>query len=256
MRATSRLLLLAFLGFSAAFAASLRGVVLDAAGKPIPGSRVTVFGRNGQQPITTLADNDGKYTIDPLPAGQYLVQAEAPGMARRVASALAIGETDGATVDLKLDVAEVRTEVVVTATGLAQTTDEIAKSVDSLDAADLAKNAEFSVTESLRSLPGMRVQTLGGPGSFTRILTRGLRPQDTAITVDGLRFRDAATTQGDATPFLQDLLLLGTERIEVLRGTGSSVYGSNATGGVVNLVTVAGGGPVHGDILAEGGGLG
>ena len=45
-----------------------------------------------------------------------------------------------------------------------------------------------------------------------------LRPQDTAVTVDGLRFRDAATTQGDATPFLQDLVLLGTERIEVLRG--------------------------------------
>ena len=102
----------------------------------------------------------------------------------------------------------------------------------------------------------MRVQTLGGPGSFTRIVTRGLRPQDTAITIDGLRFRDAATTQGDATPFLQDLVLLGTERIEVLRGTGSSVYGSNATGGVVNLVSDTGGGPLHGEIKAEGGGLG
>ena len=125
-----------------------------------------------------------------------------------------------------------------------------------IDAADIAKNAEFSVTEALRSVPGMRVQTLGGPGSFTRIVTRGLRPQDTAITVDGLRFRDAATTQGDATPFLQDLLMLGTERIEVLRGTGSSVYGSNATGGVVNLVTDTGGGPWHGEVKAEGGGLG
>ena len=90
----------------------------------------------------------------------------------------------------------------------------------------------------------MRIQTLGGPGSFTRIMTRGLRPQDTAITIDGLRFRDAATTQGDATPFLQDLVLLGTERIEVLRGTGSSVYGSNAIGGVVNLVTDTGGAPL------------
>ena len=53
-------------------------------------------------------------------------------MARRVATAITIAEPDAATLDLKLDVAEVRTEVVVTATGPAQSTDEIAKSVDSL----------------------------------------------------------------------------------------------------------------------------
>src|SRR6476660_863076 len=240
MRVNLLFLLLVCLGCSAGFAASLHGVVLDPAGKPIPAARVTLFGRDGRQPITTVADSGGNYAIDAVPAGQYLVQADAPGMSRRVGAPITLGEADAATLDLKLDVAEVRTEVVVTATGLAQSTDETAKSVDTLDSADLAKNAEFSVTEALRSVPGMRVQTLGGPGSFTRIVTRGLRPQDTAITVDGLRFRDAATTQGDATPFLQDLVLLGTERIEVLRGTGSSVFGSNATGGVVNLVTDTG----------------
>src|SRR3954452_11279159 len=105
MRATSRLLLFFFLTFSVVLAASLRGVVLDPAGRPIPGSQVTVFARNGQQPITTVADRDGIYTIDPLPGGQYLVQAEAPGMTRRVASAITIGEPDAATLDLKLDVA-------------------------------------------------------------------------------------------------------------------------------------------------------
>ena len=50
--------------------------------------------------------------------------------------------------------------------------------------------------------------------------------------------------------------LVDTERIEVLRGTGSSIYGSNAIGGVVNLVTDEGGGPLHGELRAEGGGLG
>jgi vitamin B12 transporter len=251
-----RFLLTVVLTIPAVFGAALHGLVVDSAGKPIPRSRITIFARDNQQRITTAADGEGKYRVDPLSAGEYLVQAEAPGMTGRIATAVSIGETDSATLDLKLDVAEVRTEVVVTATGLAQSTDEVAKSVDSLDAADVAKNAESSVTEALRSLPGMRIQTLGGPGAFTRIVTRGLRPQDTAITVDGLRFRDAATTQGDATPFLQDLVLLGTERIEVLRGTGSSIYGSNATGGVVNLVTDIGGAPWHGEVKAEGGGLG
>jgi iron complex outermembrane receptor protein len=83
-----------------------------------------------------------------------------------------------------------------------------------------------------------------------------LRPQDTAVTIDGFRFRDAGTTQGDATPFLQDLYLADADRIEVLRGTGSAVYGSNAIGGVINIVTDTGGGRLHGEVKAEGGGLG
>src|SRR5262249_32891801 len=138
----------------------------------------------------------------------------------------------------------------------AQSADESAKSVDILSSSDLSSAHEFSVTESLRVTPGIRIQTLGGPGSFTRILFRGLRPQDAAIAIDGLRFRDAATTQGDATPFLENLFLVDTERIEILRGTGSSIYGSNAIGGVVNVVTDTGAGPLHGEIRAEGGGLG
>jgi outer membrane cobalamin receptor len=55
--------------------------------------------------------------------------------------------------------------------------------------------------------------------------------------IDGLRFRDAATTQGDASSFLSDLLVVNTERLEVLRGSGSSLYGSNAIGGVINVLT-------------------
>jgi vitamin B12 transporter len=251
-----RFLLSAVPIISQATAASVHGVVYDSAGQPIPYANVTVFARSGQQRITVIAGADGRYVVESLRAGEYLVTAEASRMAGRVRNDITLAESDTLVADFKLDIAEIHTEVLVTATGSAQSTNEIAKSVDSLNAADLDRNAEFSVTESLRSLPGMRIQTLGGPGSFTRIVTRGLRPQDTAITVDGLRFRDAATTQGDATPFLQDMLLLATERIEVLRGTGSPVYGNNAIGGVVNLVTDAGGGPLHGEIKAEGGGLG
>jgi vitamin B12 transporter len=260
MRPVTPYLLSAFLSASAALAASIHGTVLDASGRPVPHCRIAVYGRDGQQRRTTVADSQGNYRVDGLGAGGWLVETDAAGMTRRVAATPSIGESDAATLDipldLKLEVAEVRSEVVVTATGAPQSTDETAKSVTTLDAAELDKEAQFSVTDSLHSVPGMRVQTLGGPGSYARIVTRGLRPQDTAITIDGLRFRDAATTQGDATPFLQDLMLLGTERIEVLRGTGSSVYGSHATGGVVNLVTDTGGGPLHGEIQAEGGGLG
>jgi iron complex outermembrane receptor protein len=74
--------------------------------------------------------------------------------------------------------------------------------------------------------------------------------------VDGFRIRDAAAPQGDPTAYLGDLLIVDTDRIEVMRGTGSSLYGTGASAGIVNIVTDNGGGQFRGDILGEGGGLG
>src|SRR5690606_25842318 len=88
------------------------------------------------------------------------------------------------------------------------------------------------------------------------IQTRGLRAADTAVLVDGMRFRDAASTQGDATSFIESMTTTDTERIEFLRGSGSSLYGSNAVGGVINITSRQGGGAPRGEFRTEGGGLG
>ena len=121
---------------------------------------------------------------------------------------------------------------------------------------EIDERDESTIAESLRTVPGLRVQQLGGPGSFMSIKTRGLRNEDTAVLIDGLRFRDAAAPQGDASGFIEDLMVTDVSRVEVLRGSGSSLYGTNAIGGVINIVTDEGGGPFHGNLLAEGGGLG
>ncbi len=83
----------------------------------------------------------------------------------------------------------------------------------------------------------MQVISNGGPGQLTQIRLRGLRADATAILVDGLRFRDAASTQGDAVDLLSGLYVVNADRIETLRGSASSLYGTNATGGVVNIVS-------------------
>jgi outer membrane receptor protein involved in Fe transport len=85
---------------------------------------------------------------------------------------------------------------------------------------------------------------------------RGLRAADTGVLIDGMRLRDPASVQGDATAFLGDLQLIQTDRVEILRGLGSSIYGTNSTAGVLNLVTDSGGGRTRGEIGGEGGGLG
>ena len=147
-------------------------------------------------------------------------------------------------------------EVVVTASGTPQPVDEVSKAITVVDQANIEERDEYSISEALRTVPGLRVQQLGGPGTFTSIKIRGLRNEDTAVLIDGLRFRDAAATQGDASGLLEDLMVTNIDRLEVLRGTGSSLYGSNAIGGVINLVTAEGGGRLRGKLATEGGSLG
>ena len=145
---------------------------------------------------------------------------------------------------------------MITASDTPQTVDEVSKALTVVADQEIDERDELAIPESLRVVPGLRVQQLGGPGSLTSIKTRGLPSEDTAVLIDGIRFRDAAAPQGDASGFLEDLIVTDVSRVEVLRGSGSSLYGSNAVGGVVNIVTNEGGGPIHGSVLGEGGGLG
>ena len=178
------------------------------------------------------------------------------GLASASAKQLVVERGQMATLDIRLELAGVRSTVVITASDTPQSVDEVSKAVSVVDQQEIDERDQSAISEALRTVPGLRVQQLGGPGSFTSIKTRGLRNEDTAVLIDGLRFRDAAAPQGDASGFLEDLIVTDVSRVEVLRGSGSSLYGSNAIGGVINLVTDEGGGPFHGNLLAEGGGLG
>ena len=236
--------------------ATVTGRVTDPTGAAVPGAIVTLRARDGAPQRTAVSDTDGRYRFENLPQAEYLLEAQARGLQTMQAGTVWVESDGAATRDIDLDVARVRTHVVVTASGTAQTTDETAKAFDVIDAAEIGRRAEFSIVESLRTMPGLRVSQLGGPGSFMRVHTRGLRAFDTSVLIDGFRVRDVSAPQGDATGFLGDLLVANTDRVEVLRGSGSSLYGTNAMAGVVNVVTDQGGGPLHGELLADGGGLG
>ena len=232
----------------------LSGRVTDPSGAALPGASVKLYSRGSAGTYAALSDAQGVYALT-VPGGAYLLRAEGPGLTLPKAQEL-LNVTGPQTLPLQLALAELATSVVVTGTGTAQTSDETAKALTVVDRAELDQRGIASVADGLREVPGLRVVQRGGPGSFTTIQTRGLRTFDTAILVDGMRFRDVAATQGDASSFVSDLLLADSGRIEVLRGAGSSLYGTNAIGGVVNIVTDAGAGPFHGSVTADGGGLG
>jgi vitamin B12 transporter len=236
---------------------SIAGRVLDPNNSAVAGARVTLYERNSPRRVTTMSDDKGAYRFANLTAGEYLIEAQASGFAP-FASEKTINiergrETD---FDIKLEPAGVQAEVVVTAADAPQSIDEVSKDETTLTRSEIEARSEISIPDALRVVPGLRVQQLGGAGTLTSIKTRGLRNQDTAVLIDGFRLRDAASPQGDATAFLSDLIVTDLNRVEVLRGSGSSLYGTNAIGGVINIITDEGGGRLRGDLLAEGGSFG
>ena len=236
--------------------ATIGGQVKDPQSANVPGATVTLYGRDRSFSLVTSTDSNGAYSFKHLAPGEYLVEAEASGFALAPAQTVNLTRGQTSTLDIALQLSGLRSSVVVTASDTPQTVDEVSKALTVVDTQEIEERNEFAIPESLRTVPGLRVQQLGGPGSFTSIKTRGLPSEDTAVLIDGIRFRDAASTQGDASGLLEDLIVTDVSRLEVLRGSGSSLYGSNAVGGVVNVVTDEGGGPIHGSVLGEGGNLG
>jgi vitamin B12 transporter len=108
------------------------------------------------------------------------------------------------------------------------------------------------VADALRSLPGVSVSQTGGTASLTQVRIRGAEANHTLVLIDGVEAN--AGTDGEFD--FSDLLVEDIERIEVLRGPQSALYGSNAVGGVINIITKSGRGPWRASVRAEGGSFG
>ena len=235
-------------------AQSLSGRVLDPDDAVVVDARLRLFDRNSSELRKTRSESDGTYAFRRLPEGDYILEGESAAAALAGSQEITIRGSE--VQDLRLMVSGSNVEVVVTASSTPLTLHEVAKALDVVDSEQIGLRNEFSLSEAIRSIPGLRIQQLRGPGSLVTVQTRGLRNHDTAVLLDGLRFRDAAGPKGDATAFYSTMSLVNTDRVEFLRGSGSSLYGSHAIGGVMNVSSHQGGGRPHGELRAEGGGLG
>ena len=235
-------------------AASLGVHVADPQGAAIPSAEVTVVARDNSVHFTGATSAEGLLQLDSIPAGDYLVTAAVQGFTLSEPQAVHVAANVPAEAAIHLAVAAVRSEVVVTADGTPQSVDETSKAVSVVDALQVRDRDVFTVADVVDTVPGLRVEQQSGFGGLASISLRGLPSQDTAVLIDGMRFRDPTATQGDASALIQDLLVTDTGSVEILRGAGSSIYGTNAVGGVVNVLTDPGGAPNHGSVLLEGGG--
>lgn len=128
--------------------------------------------------------------------------------------------------------------VVVTATRTAQTADETLASVTVITREEIERRQAQSVPDVLRGAPGVEIVNNGGPGKATSVSLRGTESDHVLVLVDGVKVGSA--TLGTAA--FQDIPVEQIERVEIVRGPRSSLYGSEAIGGVLQIFTRKGGG--------------
>ena len=141
--------------------------------------------------------------------------------------------------------------IVISATRIPTPELELASSVTVVTADDIAARQERTLAAVLRDIPGLNVVQQGGPGAETSVFMRGTNSNHTKVLVDGIDVSDPSNANA-AFDFGQ-LLTQDIERVEVLRGPQSGLYGSDAIGGVINVITRAGSGPMKLSASVEGG---
>ena len=143
------------------------------------------------------------------------------------------------------------TPLVVTATLIPTPIDQVGSSITLITAQDIQDHQWRTVPDALQEVPGIDVVQSGGAGGQTSVFIRGANSNHTKVLIDGIEANDPSTP-GDGFDFGQ-ALTGGLARVEVLRGPQSSLYGSDALGGVIDIVTREGHGAPRLDASIEGG---
>jgi len=208
-------------------AGSIEGTVrLAATGQPMHNVVVTVLplGRNAE-----TAD-DGSYKIANLAPGTYTVLARVSGLSAEPQQVTV--SSSAATADFTLAFDPLRQQVTVTASGRQETTLASFLPVTTIETAELAPKAAPSLGEVLNRQPGIAMRSFG-PGN-TRPVVRGYDGDRVLILQDGIRTGSVSSQSGDHG---EPMDVTSLERIEVVRGPATLLYGSNAIGGVVNAIS-------------------
>lgn len=144
-------------------------------------------------------------------------------------------------------------DMVVTASRTAVETREVGSAITVITADEIERKQVRFVSDVLRDVPGLAVNRTGAVGGLTQLRIRGAEGNHTLVIIDGVEVNDPASgSEFDFSSLLADDI----ERIEVLRGPQSAIWGSDAIGGVVNIVTKRGRKGFGGHASAEGGSFG
>ena len=222
---SSLLLLIACTALSQG-SASIRGkITLGDSGKPIHNVLVTII----QLKRTTSTDDEGNFEFPNIPPGHYDVVAHLDRVPDVVQSADVSGPT---TIDFQIQLSGLQEQVTVTATGDEQAVSNSIQSVDVIGSVDLAKKSPVSLGAALDGELGVAKRSFG-PGT-DRPVIRGFDGDRVLILQDGNRIGGLGFESGDHA---EPVDVLNIEKVEIVKGPATLLYGSSAIGGVVNTIS-------------------
>jgi outer membrane cobalamin receptor len=227
--------------------AVISGKILDSSDAAVAGARVQVTGPVGPVQETT-SDGQGVYRIDVGSRTETTLSVSAPGFARKEVAVSA-----GKQGDVVLDLAPVNDSITVTGSAIAVPVSEQASSITVIPRGEITMRNEAQAADLLRQVPGAVVAQSGQRGEVASLFVRGGDASYNLVLIDGVPANEMRIGG------LFDFAHIPTdqlERVEVIRGPQSAVYGSYANASVVNFVTRLDDGAPQLGVVAEGGTFG
>ena len=224
--------------------AQTAGKVTDTADQPIKTARLLVRNQSGSIIRETFTNERGEFSLPSLPSGEHFITAEVEGM-----TIVGGAQKLSSNIQIKMQVAAIQDSILVSATRTENALAATPASAFVISAHELARSPRVSVLDALRAAPGLVVMQTARRGGVGSLFVRGGESDYTKVLVDGIPLNDA----GGAFD-LSDLTTDNAERIELVRGASSALYGSDAMSGVLQFITRRGTSSTPElELIAEGG---
>src|ERR1044072_4373636 len=212
----------------------VEGTVLDQTGASVGGASVVLFGLAGLETQRVTTDQRGRFTLEKVLAADYVVSVQKHGF-RALRRVLHVVGGENLQLEFQLKVASIFETVTVTpGRGLPQEVFQVPQSPVVVTEDEIARRYANILPQALRDVPGVHIQqTTSGQGSP---FVRGLTGQQVLHLINGVRFNNSTFRPG-ANQYTALIEHDFADRIEVVRGPGSTQYGSDSLGGTINVLT-------------------
>ena len=221
---------------AAAGAAELKGTITDRGGSPLPGANVAVTGDSLDRPRGAVSNAEGRYAVPALAPGTYEVRATHVGYRTAKRAEVRVGPA-GTTLDFELEAAVIDLEQsVVSASRRPEKALDAPASISIVEAAEIRARPALSVSEHVRDQPGVDFAKTGLVQS--NVVARGFNNvfSGVLLTMTDNRIARVPSLRINVQNFIpvtnEDI-----ERIEVVLGPGSALYGPNSASGVMHIIT-------------------
>jgi vitamin B12 transporter len=214
--------------------ASLRGKIVDQLGSRVPDANVVLL-EGDKSIVDTKSDGQGSFSLVAPKEGRYSLQVEAEGFARQTIPVDIRGDGKTEELNVLMSIGPLAQQIVVSATGFAIPEAQVGASVSVIDSDQIDALNKLDVLENLRLVTGAQVVQTSQRGGTTSLFIRGGESDFNKVLVDGIPVNDI----GGNFDFAQ-LSNNGVDNLEVLRGSNSVLYGSDALSGVVNVTSARG----------------